>query len=227
MRLAIAEPDPVTADVLAFAAQKRGHQTVRVATLSGLVGRLPFEPSAAIASVRGADEATVDQIARVREEYPHLFLMLALERPREPEPMRLLQAGASEVVRSPYNPYELMLKAETALASRGRSAVDDAVRLGDIEIALERYAASKNGINLNLTKLELRLLYCLCEHYPHLAPLDRLLVFGWDTMDDPDAALIKTHISHIRKKLQEAGGIPVEIHSRQTLGYVLSLVTQG
>ena len=224
MRLAIAESDPVTADVLAFSAQRRGHQTVVLASAGRLFDRLPFEPAVIILSAEGAPNATVAFVTKVRQEFPEAALYVTVEKPKEPLPSRILEAGASDVIRSPYNPNELILRAESWLASRGVTAANtDSLTLSDLQIALDRHTATKNGKVLVLTKLELRLLYCLCDHFPHLAPLERLLTFGWDTLGDPDAALIKTHISHIRKKLRDAGGEDFEIISRQTVGYVLQL----
>ena len=220
MRLAFAEPDGPSADVLAFTAQRRSHQTVTVSSLAELAGRLPFEPNVIVlGSDLGRDPAV---ISRLRRAIGEAGLFVILEKPKEPLPSLLLQAGASEVVRSPYNPVELIIRAENWYASRRPDRVpDDTLRLADLELALDRYTATKNGNRLTLTKLELRLLYCLCEHSPHLTPTERLLTFGWDTLGDPDAALIKTHISHIRKKLKDAGGVEFEITSRQTLGYTL------
>lgn len=228
MRLAIAEPDPVVADLLAFAAQRRGHQAVQLSALEKLFDRLPFEPGVIVASLDGAGDAGVPFIKRIREQFPDAALYATIEKPREPLPSLVLKAGASDVIRSPYNPHELILRAESWLASRGTAAAStESLTLADLEIALDRHTAYKNGKLLVLTKLELRLLYCLCEHSPHLAPLERLLTFGWDTLGDPDAALIKTHISHIRKKLREAGGQDFDIISRQTVGYVLQLARAG
>lgn len=224
MRLAIIESDPATADLLAFSAQRRGHQTVCLARAERLFDRLPFEPAVIVTSADGTAESTVALVARIRQQFPEAALYVTVEKPKEPLPTRILNAGASDVIRSPYNPNELILRAENWLASRGVTAAStDSLTLSDLEIALDRHTATKNGTLLVLTKLELRLLYCLCDHFPHLAPLERLLTFGWDTLGDPDAALIKTHISHIRKKLRDAGGEEFEIVSRQTVGYVLQL----
>ena len=224
MRLAITESDPTTADLLAFSAQRRGHQTVCLERAERLFDRLPFEPAVVVFSADGSADSTVAFVARIRQQFPEAAIYVTVEKPKEPLPTRLLNAGASDVIRSPYNPNELVLRAENWLASRGVTAAStDSLTLSDLEIALDRHTATKNGTLLVLTKLELRLLYCLCDHFPHLAPLERLLTFGWDRLGDPDAALIKTHISHIRKKLRDAGGEEFEIVSRQTVGYVLQL----
>lgn len=222
MKLAIVSDDAVAAGVLAFAAERRGHQTVCLDRTGQLFERLPFEPSLIVVSVNGRETPPLIEFGRVRSTFPNAALFVTVEKPRQPMPLEMLNAGAHEVIAAPYNQNELVVRAESwVTAHAGVAAVADALILSDLEVALERYHATKNGTLLQLTKLELRLLYCLCEHHPHVAPLERLLTFGWDTLGDPDAALLKTHISHIRKKLADAGGVPFEILSRQTVGYVL------
>lgn len=225
MKVAIVDSDSASADVLAFASQRRGHQALVLSSVRELSGNLPFEPNVLILGIGMAERP--EAVGSVRTAFPSAGLFVVLERPREPLPSALLRAGANDVIRAPFNPNEVVLLAENWLASRSaEAAVDDFMRLADLEIALDRYTATKNGVRLNLTKLELRLLFCLCEHSPYLTPTERLLTFGWDTLGDPDAALIKTHISHIRKKLREAGGVEFDISSRQTLGYTLSVENQ-
>ena len=62
------------------------------------------------------------------------------------------------------------------------------------------------------------------QHHGRVSPTERLLSFGWDSLEPPDASLLKTHISHLRKKLSDAGGRRFEIRSRHSLGYTLQLV---
>lgn len=222
MRIAIAEGDPAAADLLVFVAQRRGHQAVCVSHPGRLLDRLPFQPTVTIISLPEIDDLGVEAVARLHESEPSLPIIVVTERPGANGALRVLRAGARDVVASPYNPHEVLARAENWVEAH--SAVNVAtqgVRVGDLEIDLEAYSATKHGRELTLTRLERRLLYCLADHHPNLATIDRLLTFGWEALEDPDAGLLKTHISHIRRKLREAGGTPFEIVSHQTVGYSL------
>ncbi len=224
MRLAIAEPDPAAADLLMFVAQRRGHQPVCVPGIQRLFDRLPFEPSAAIVSLPDIDSAALDALVRLRGQFPEIPILLITEKSPSNPPIMALKAGANDVIISPYNPYEAVLRLEAWASARATPGhPSGGIRLGDLEVDLDAFAATKNGKALPLTRLERRLLYSLCQHHPNIAPIDRLLVFGWESLDDPDAALLKTHISHIRKKLRDAGGLPFEIVSQQSVGYALRM----
>ncbi len=222
MRLAVVDPQPVAGEVLAFSARRRGHQVVCLADESRLFGRLPFEPTAVIIAMNAGDDGCATTVVRLRDRFPRVLLIVTVERPSDSFATCALRAGADDVIRVPYHPSEVILKAEAAVARQDRAGGSSALEIGDLVVDLDKYVAAKAGRGLSLTKLELRLLYCLCEHSPHLTPLDRLLTFGWDSSSDPEPALIKTHMSHLRKKLHQAGGQPVEISSRQTLGYTIA-----
>lgn len=224
MRVVFVEADPAAADLLTFVAQRRGHQPVAVPALNRLFERLPFEPAVAVISLPDLSPETLESVAAVRERFPGISVLLITERSTVLPPIAALKAGAQDVIRSPYNPYEVILRAEAWATARATTvAPTSGIRLADLEVDLDLFASTKNGVNLPLTRLERRLLFCLCQHSPNVAPIERLLVFGWESMDEPDAALLKTHISHIRKKLRDAGGVPFTITSQQTIGYTLTV----
>jgi two-component system OmpR family response regulator len=222
MKIAIAGTDPALADLCAFAARRRGHDVVCLDSHARLFGPLPFSPSTAILGMSEFDDTARETIQALGHTFPNMQIVVTVEQcDSELEP---LKAGASDVVRVPYNPYALIERAELGAARVRRTAdTESIVRVEDLEVDLGRYAARKNGASMTMTKLELRLLFCLCDHFPHLAATERLLTFGWEGSLEADPALIKTHISHIRSKMRAAGGVPLQIRSRQTLGYELAV----
>ena len=220
MRLAIAESNPALSDLLSFVAQRRGHQSVCVPEPGRLSGPLPFTPTVAIISFPVLTPDSVIAVRRLRQDFPNMALLITTESAREPMPSKMFAAGVQDIIQIPYNPHEVIMRAESRHVAQDAVTPVDVVRIGDLTVSLPAYAAEKNGQPLPLTKLELRLLFCLGEHSPNVAPSERLLTFGWEAVDDPpDLALLKTHISHLRKKMKAAGGDEIKIVSRQSIGY--------
>jgi two-component system KDP operon response regulator KdpE len=224
MHIAIIEQDELLAHILSFVARRRGHKTFVARTPEELPERLPFTPAAGIIALDRIDEESLARIEPLRERYPDCLMLLTTEYAPDPLPLAALKAGFRDVVRKPLHPHELIMRAELHAESRGGpSAASDAIRVGDLEIDLGHYTATKNARELRLTKLELRLLFCLVEHHGKVSPTERLLSFGWESLEVPDASLLKTHISHLRKKLRDAGGNAAEIRARHSLGYTLRI----
>lgn len=224
MHVAIVEPDAAMAHVLAFVARRRGHQVICVPYVEPSLMRLPFSPAVTIVAVESLDPDKLATLDRVRERYPDVPILVTIEDTNDHLAVKALQHGVRDVVRKPFHPQEVILRAELLAKGSGPASADGSlIRLGDLQVHLDRFAAIKNGTPLALTKLELRLLFCLAQHYPHLASTDRLLSFGWEPDDPPDTSLLKTHVSHIRKKLREAGGIEFGIYVRQSIGYAIRM----
>ena len=224
MHIAIIEQDELLAHILSFVARRRGHKAFVARDLDELPERLPFTPAAAIVSLDTIDEESLERVRPLRDRYPDCLVMLTTEYAPDPLPLAALKLGFRDVLRKPLHPHEVIMRAELHTESvSGPGAASDAIGVGDLEVDLGHYTATKNRRELRLTKLELRLLFCLVEHHGKVSPTDRLLSFGWDSLEVPDASLLKTHISHLRKKLRDAGGDAIEIRARHSLGYTLTV----
>lgn len=223
MQFSVIGEEPVSAYVFSQAVQRRGHRILNLNAKDRLRANSPTMPSVIVHLVNEVGERELAAVRQEREAFPESIILVNIEREEWNSFAQLAKAGATDVVAGPCNPFDLVVKGETWARASGQDQRGRLVQsLEDLEMEFPRYRAVKNGNLLTLTKLEFRLLYCMLEHHPHLTPTERLLTFGWDDASGGDAAMVRTHMCHLRKKLRDAGGVELEIRSRQTLGYVLS-----
>jgi DNA-binding response OmpR family regulator len=97
------------------------------------------------------------------------------------------------------------------------------VRAGDLVLRLQSYEVLRHGVPVQLTPLEFRILYLLAMNEGQIIPYSRLVDYAWG-YEGGDASLLKTHICHIRRKLQLPASGEGAIRSLATVGY--SLVKQ-
>ena len=79
---------------------------------------------------------------------------------------------------------------------------------------------------MRLTPTEFRILYLLVTNVGHVVPASRLYTYVWGS-DGADANALRSHMRHLRRKLEIDGSSPGSISSIPAVGYVFRLTSQS
>lgn len=116
----------------------------------------------------------------------------------------LLSGGAADYITKPFNIRELVARVEVQLRKPAGPA-PEIIRCGKLEMDTEAHLVKVDGNAVSLTKTEYAILRLLMQNSGQVIAksviLDRIRE---DTLDCTETSL-KTHISHLRTKLREAG----------------------
>jgi two-component system, OmpR family, response regulator RegX3 len=138
--------------------------------------------------------------------------------------MEGFEAGADDYVFKPFNVRHMVMKLQAMHRRASGNAADVSPRrllIGPLEVDLDSFAVSLENRSIRLTRLEFRLLYCLASNVGRVVSSPKLIDFAWGMDEEGDASLLKTHFSHIRRKLKDASEYPIEIRSLPGAGYSL------
>ena len=120
--------------------------------------------------------------------------------------VQLLQGGAADYVTKPFHTEELLARIAAQLRTYEAAASREILSFGDIQLSDDVHEAQANGRELHLTPTEYAILKILVQNQSRIVPRSALLdKISEQTPDCTDCSL-KTHISHLRAKLAEAGG---------------------
>jgi two-component system OmpR family response regulator len=126
------------------------------------------------------------------------------------------RAGTDDYMTKPVNYEELQLRIQ-ALLRRARVYIEEKVGLGGVVLDSSTYALSKAGISVELPKKEFDLLFKLCTSPGRIYTKNQLLDEIWGSESESGEETLKTHISRLRGRLKEIGG--VEIIAVRGIGY--------
>lgn len=113
--------------------------------------------------------------------------------------------GCDDYVVKPFNPLEVLARAKAVLRRPTAEATGRTITLGALRIDLEAHAAFLNGEPLALTPTEYKLLVALAERPGQL--LSRAQLVEAALGDDAFDRSVNPHISRLRQKLDECGGV--------------------
>jgi DNA-binding response OmpR family regulator len=163
-------------------------------------------------------------ISEVRDLNPDTAVIMLSDSCMETDKLRAFRHGADDYVVKPLRIMELMARID-ALARRIKVAEPDVVRMGSVEINLQKRTINKNQTELSLTPLEFELLKALILKKGEVATREELLHSVWGHKVKVSTRTVDTHIFELRKKLEIPGRKPGMILTVPKVGYRLQLET--
>lgn len=129
----------------------------------------------------------------------------------EDDVLRGFQAGADDYVTKPFSLRELLARVQVLL-KRSRRVVSDRFQAGPFAIEPARSVAQCDGLEVELSAREVRILRLLADEPGRIVSRRTLLREGWDmnNAEHVETRTVDMHIAKLRKKLGPKGELLVE-----------------
>ena len=221
----VVDDEPSIVTLLKFNLEQAGYNVLTAEDgRTGLDTALNEKPDLMVLDLMLPGMDGMDVCKTLRQEKVNLPILMLTAKDDEFDKILGLELGADDYLTKPFSPREVVARVKAILR---RSQSEDAeqseqiLKIGDLEIHLDRYDVYFKDRQLVLTPKEFELLLYLANHRGKVLSRDQLLNGVWDFQYDGDTRIVDVHISHLREKIEEDTKKPVYIRTIRGFGYKL------
>ena len=227
-RVLVVDDEPDIVALVAYHLAKVGH---RVATASSGTEALELarrdRPALIVLDLMlpGLSGYEVLEQLRGDESTRDIAVLMLTARREEQDRIRGLALGADDYLTKPFAPQELVLRV-AAILRRTRAAgapAGDVVSVGPITVDRAAHRVRVDGVEVELTPTEYRLLLLLVERRGRVQERGQLLESVWEAAPDIQTRTVDMHVQRLRTKLGAAGDL---IETVRGFGYRLRTAGQ-
>ncbi|HWA21872.1 MAG TPA: response regulator transcription factor [Caulobacterales bacterium] len=181
----------------------------------------PFDAIVLDRSLPGLDGLSVLKALRAAGDQTPVIILSAIA--QVDERVKGLRAGGDDYLSKPFSLAELHARIDNLSARKSGRAVETKLVCGDLTMDLLSRRVERAGRGIDLLPREFQLLEHLMRNAGRVVTRTMLLEHVWDYRFDPHTSLIDTHISRLRKKIDEGFETPL-LHTVRGVGYRLGVV---
>ncbi len=168
----------------------------------------------------------LDVLRAIRERGNTPIVVLSA-REAERDKVTALDLGADDYLTKPFGVNELLARVRVALrhAAGPAAGIEPIIRLGDLEVDMDRRRVAVSGVDVHLTPTEWDLVKLFAAH-PDKVLTDRMITEAvWGASYSAQAHSLHVYVGRLRKKLESSEGARRHIMTEPGVGY--RFVTEG
>ncbi len=215
----IVEDEPKIAALIRDYLHIEGYATTHLDNGGDVVDHVRASPPDCIVldlMLPGRDGLTICRELRAFSDVPIIMLTARVE---EIDRLLGLEMGADDYVCKPFSPREVVARVKALMRRAG--AKPGAARVSPLTLDAERFAAGINGIPLELTPVEFRLLHTLAAQPGRVFSRNQLMDLLYVDHRVVSDRTVDSHVKNVRRKIIEAGGEEDWLRSIYGVGYKL------
>lgn len=149
-------------------------------------------------------------------------ILILSVRDSDDDKIAALDLGADDYLTKPFSTGEFLARIRALLR---RSATDDAstpvVTVGGLSVDFARRIVTVDGEEVRLTRTEFDILAQLAHNVDRVVTSRMLLERVWGPEYVEDTQTLRVHVSHLRRKIEPAGGVPRYVITEPGVGFRL------
>jgi two-component system KDP operon response regulator KdpE len=167
-----------------------------------------------------ADDSARESIAYIRSRSTIPIIALSTRR-SEHDAVAALELGADDYISKPFGLDELLARVRVALrhVARPESGVEPILRVGHLELDVERRRVLRDGRPIHVTPTEYQLLKFFATH-PDRFLSDRMLIEAvWGPSWKGGEHILHVYVARLRRKVEDDPAAPRYLLTESGLGY--------
>jgi len=224
MKILVVDDDLELLGLVAFALRQAGYLAIEAP--DGRAGLEAWErerPDLVVLDVNMPRLSGFDVLREIRRRGADTPVMMLTVRSDEEDQVGALDLGADDYLTKPFSPRTLLARVRALLRRSGGEHLPS-LRSGPLALDVERRSVRVDGgPEVELTRLEFRLLHFLVANAGRVLTADRLTTHVWGLAGIGDRQLLKQLVHRLRRKIERDPSAPRLLLTEPGRGYRLAL----
>lgn len=217
-RLLIIEDDTDLREGLSFSFSSDGYEVTEVATKAEGLREIKKNIYRMVLLDCNLPDGTGFELCREVRSFSNLPIVMLTARDTELDEIQALELGVNDYMSKPFSLGVLKARVKRILQEKTETA---RIVTGSLTIDQNTCKVWKHGEEIQLSKLEYRLLRYLIENKNHILSKEQILEKIWDCDGKyVDNNTVSVNISRLRTKIEEDASKPTRIKTVHGIGYI-------